>query len=232
MQRSSVVLFLWAFLTPDVFGQLTVSAYLGKSHTPKAGVHVIRPPDTDVFFDGVSFEDRSFRRPLYYGIRSGYMVTPAAGIEAEFIHIKVFARVNEPVMASGRLPATGGITTTLAPATVLQQYNISHGLNLLLGNFVLKRELRPRLDLSFRAGLGMAIPHPEIRAFGQALDEYQRHGAAVQFAGGAEFELTRGLFWLGEYKFTNTSPRFEIESAAVENTFATHHVVTGIGFRF
>jgi hypothetical protein len=123
-------------------------------------------------------------------------------------------------------------TATLSPADVVQQYNVSHGLNLLFGNLVLQREVVPRLDLAFRAGLGMAIPHPEIRAFGQALDRYEHHGAALQLSGGANFALTTHLSWLAEYKFTTTSPRFEVGSATVENAFRTHHVVTGIGIRF
>jgi opacity protein-like surface antigen len=78
----------------------------------------------------------------------------------------------------------------------------------------------------------MTVAHPEIRAFGAVLDEYQVHGAAIQLAGGAEFALTRRLFVLGEYKFTSTSPLFEIGGATIDSSFATHHVVAGLGWRF
>ena len=130
------------------------------------------------------------------------------------------------------LPGAGNTPATLAPSVILQQYNVSHGLNLLLGNLVLRRRLMPRLGVSFRAGLGMTIAHPEIRAFGQTLEEYQRQGVAVQLGGGVEFDLTRRLFWLGEYKFTNTNPRFEVGSATIHNSFSTHHAVTRLGLRF
>jgi opacity protein-like surface antigen len=170
---------------------------------------------TDVVLNSVDFEDRSFEGPLYYGLRAGYMATPRFGVEAEFIHMKAFARVSETV-----------------PGDVLQQYGVSHGLNLLLGNFVVRHKLTGSLAVSVRAGLGTAIPHPEIRAFGETLDEYLVQGVAVHFAGGAEFNLTRRLFWFGEYKFTTTRQRFKLAASTVENRFATHHLVTGLGLRF
>jgi hypothetical protein len=214
------------------FAQWTASAYVGKTRTQASNLNVVRQPDTDVFFNNVGFDDRSFSGPLYYGARAGYGFTPTIGFEGEFIHIKAFARVDEPAEASGMLPPAGRVMGMLAPSIVLQQYNVSHGLNLILGNLILRHEFIPRLDAVFRAGLGVTVAHPEIRAFGEALDEYQLHGAAIQLAGGAEFELTRPLFVLGEYKFTSTSPRFEIGGARIESSFATHHLVAGLGFRF
>ena len=62
-------------------------------------------------------------------------------------------------------------------------------------------------------------------------EEYQLH-AATQLAGGGDFELTRHVFWLAEYKFTATRQHFELGSTTIESTFATHHLVTGLGYRF
>ena len=208
------------------------SAYLGKAYTHSADIQVVHDPVTDVSFNNVEFDDRSFDGPLYYGVRAGYMFRPAIGAEGEFIHLKAYARVNDPVIASGVLQGVGRITTPLPPSVVLAQYNVSHGLNLLIGNFVLRPALADRLDLTFRAGLGVSIPHPEIRAFDATLDEYQWHGTAVQLGSGLEFELTPRLFWLGEYKFTSTSPRFEVGGGTVQSSFTTHHFVTGVGLRF
>jgi lipid A oxidase len=192
--------------------QWNASAYIGKTHTVNADLHVAQVPATSVVLNDIGFDDRSFRPPLYYGLRGGYLLKPTVGFEAEFIHVKAFAR--------------------LPPAIAIQQYNVSHGLNLLLGNLVLQRQIVRRLDLCVRTGFGVAIPHPEIRAFGQTLEQYELHGVAMQLAAGVNFELTRHMFWLAEYKFTTTKPRFEIGSATIENTFSAHHIVTGLGFRF
>jgi hypothetical protein len=54
----------------------------------------------------------------------------------------------------------------------------------------------------------------------------------VQFGGGVDVALTGRLFWLGEYKFTTTRPRFEAGGGFIETSFETHHFVTGIGLRF
>jgi lipid A oxidase len=214
------------------FAQWNASAYIGKTHTLKADIHVLRPSDTDIVFKNAGFDDRSFRKPLYYGLRGGYIFKGSAGVEAEFIHIKAFAQLDRPVVAERDVQGVIQTSARMVPAVVIQQYNVSHGLNLLLGNFVLQREITERVDLSLRAGLGVAIPHPEIRAFGQVLERYERQGAAIQFAAGTNLAVTRHLFWLGEYKFTTTNARFQIGSATIQNAFSTHHIVSGFGVRF
>jgi lipid A oxidase len=231
MNKFGLCLFLSILAPLGASAQWTVAAYIGKTHTADADIRVISRPTTDVLFHNVAFDDRSFQGPLYYGLRADYMLSRSTGFEAEFMHIKAFARVNEPVPASGTLPVLGNVTTPVPPGLVLPQYNVSHGLNLVLGNFVLRHELSRRMALDFRAGLGVAVPHPEIRALGATLEEYQLKGSAMQVAGGGDFELTRHVFWLAEYKFTRTRPRFELGSVSIENTFATHHLVTGLGFR-
>lgn len=209
-----------------VYGQWTASAYLGKSFSHAADVRVRETIGTDVTFRGVSFDDRSFQSPQYYGVRAGYATLGWLGIEGEFIHFKVYGRVNDAV------PASGTMTGNVAPSVLVQQYNLSHGLNLLVGNVVVRRELRRKLRLGLRAGAGVAIPHAEIRAFSQAVDEYELHGAALHLSSGVEWDLRSGFYMLGEYKFTYTHPRFELGSWRIENRFATHHLVGGIGIRF
>jgi lipid A oxidase len=224
---------LLLFLFPTAIrAQWSVSGYIGQTHTRNQDVQAFRSPDTDVSFKDVEFDDRSFNTPLYYGFRASYAVSPLVRVEGEFIHNKVFGRVDEPVPASGTVPPIGNLTATVPPFLVVQRYNVSHGYNLLFGNVVLQRQVIPRLSVAFRAGVGIGIPHPEMQAFGETIDEYQIQGTAVQFGGGVEVSLTRHLFWLGEYKFTSTHPRFELGGGFVETSFQTHHFVTGIGVRF
>src|SRR5262249_33998265 len=177
MMKTWGCLFLSTVVPLSASAQWTAAAYIGKTHTADADIRLISRPSTDVLFNDVGFDDRSFQGPLYYGLRAGYMLTRSTGIESEFIHIKAFARVNEPVQAKGSLPALGKVNMTVAPAVVLPQYGVSHGLNLVFGNFVWRHELTSRLALTVRPGLGVAVPHPEIRALGgAALEESQLHG--------------------------------------------------------
>ena len=69
-----------------------------------ADLHVAQVPATSVVLNDIGFDDRSFRPPLYYGLRGGYLLKPTVGFEAEFIHVKAFAR--------------------LPPAIAIQQYNV------------------------------------------------------------------------------------------------------------
>jgi hypothetical protein len=210
------VAFLALVQAVPIAGQWQAAAYVGKAVTANTTLRISPAAGAVVLvFKDFQFEDRSFQTPLYYGLRGGYMIGPRIGVEGEFIHVKVFGRVED-----------------LPPALQVQQYNVSHGLNLLLANFVFRRVLTDRFDLALRGGIGIGIPHPEIRMLGEALEKYQIRGAAFQTSGGIEFKLASRLLWLGEYKFTGTNPRFELRSSRIENRFLTHHFVTGLGIRF
>src|SRR5215475_5435993 len=89
---------LWFALFPlNASAQLIGSADVGGSFTQDADIHVTRPPDIDVVFHDVGFDARSFKGPIYFGVRGGYMFKPSFGLEAEYIHIEAFAQLNDPV---------------------------------------------------------------------------------------------------------------------------------------
>jgi len=207
---NACLLLLFALMPCHAAADWTAAAFLGRASTADADIHVTNL-NTDVTFHDVRFDDRSFQSPPYYGYRVGFAFKPAAGVEGEFIHMKAFARVNAPV---------------------LQQYNVSHGLNLVLANFVSRQRLADRFAVALRAGSGFAVPHAEIRAFGEAVDEYQVHGAVFQVAAGLEAGLSRRVFVIAEYKITATRQRFEAGDGVIGNTFRTQHVIGGVGFRF
>ena len=55
---------------------------------------------------------------------------------------------------------------------------------------------------------------------------------AWQVAGGIEIKLWRGLYALGEYKFTRTRQRGTIFSGEAESLLRSHHGVFGLSYRF
>src|SRR5688572_5384416 len=146
-----VLCLIWLAAAP-VFAsaQWTAAAYIGKAHTADADIRVTGGSVTDVVFNKVDFEDRAFEGRVYYGLRTGYMWTSQFGLEAEFIHMKAFARVSEPVTFTGTLPTPVTANTTV-PGEVLPQYGVSHGLNLVLGNFVVRHKLTNSLAVGVRA---------------------------------------------------------------------------------
>ena len=227
----AAAVFLWLVIAGTALAEWSAAGYLGGAWTHDSFLHIDRPQAaTSLRLDGVSFEGRSFESPIYYGYRLGYFWTRRFGLEAEFIHMKVYARTERTVKAHGTLrgsPVDGSIRM----GEFVRRFSVSHGANFLLGNFVI-RQPAGRLTLAARFGLGPSIPHPETELDGVFQQQYELGWPAVQAAAGVEFPLWRGLFWLGEYKLTRSRENVRIPGGTAETLLRSHHVVSGIGIRF
>ena len=222
-------------------GGWVVAAYLGGASTRPTSLTIAQPGlNTRLAFEGVRLDGRSFDPPLYYGLRGGYFFRrrPWLGAEAEFIHLKVFSDPAQRVTASGLLRGQplGG---ELPLGQVVRQYSVSHGVNLLLFNLAARRGVGEgrgardgRLILAGRAGVGPTIPHTESNVEGQAQQQYELGRVAWQLAGGAEVRLWRGLYALGEYKFTRTRQRGGVFGGEAHAPLRTHHGVFGLSYHF
>jgi hypothetical protein len=222
----------------DGNGGWFVAAYLGRAHTRNSDLTILQPCfGTDLTFSDVGFDSRSFRPPLYYGIRGGYFLNrmPFLGFETEFIHLKVFANSQQRVRVSG-VRRIVPINAELPLGDIVQQYSISHGVNLLLVNVATRHRLERvadgRLFLTARAGLGPTIPHTESRIEGQGQEQYEIGRLAWQASGGAEFRLWRQWYLFGEYKFSRTRQRGKVFAGTAESLLRTHHGVFGVGYYF
>jgi hypothetical protein len=191
----------------------TAAAFVGASATRAATVTLARPAaGSRVTWTGVSFDSRSFASPPYYGYRIRW--TPSAdaraGIEAELIHLKVYAR-----------------TGALAP--IVERFSISHGLNLLLGNVVWRQPLRRGLRLAARAGAGIAIPHAESRVGGIDQEQYEISSAALQAAAGPEFATSPHTRAFVEYKVTTAAPAVAVAGGTIKGRYTSQHLAAGLG---
>ena len=184
-------------------GGWVVAAFIGGAHTFSSDLTISQPAlGNNLNFERVRFNSRSFDSPLYYGFRGGYFIRrmPFLGIEAEFIHLKVFSDPQQQVRVTGQHRSVA-IDRELPLGEIVEQYSVSHGVNLLLFNIAGRRRI-DRLILTARAGLGPTLPHTESRIEGQGQEQYEVGSFGWQAAGGVEFKLWRGLYVLGEYKFT------------------------------
>jgi len=216
-----------------------ISGYIGGAQTQNASIAFNEPGrNTSLRLSGVQWEGRSFEGPLYYGVRGGRFFHRYVGFETEFIHLKVFALVDRTVQASGvvRGAPVGG---TVPMNTYVQRFSISHGNNLLLGNVVGRYDLwragnerLGRVLLTMRVGFGGSIPHPETQFLGSFREHYQGGGFAYQIAGGGEFRLWRGLYALGEYKYTNNREQIVTGTGTADTRLRSHHGVTGLAIHF
>ena len=221
-------------------GGFVVSAYLGAAKTAPTDLTISQPAlNTDITFQDIRLASRSFDPPLYYGYRAGYYFPqlPFLGVEAEFIHLKVYSNPQQRVRAAGvrrGAPVNGEIRL----GDVVQQYSISHGANFLLFNAAARSGFFPadanrnRLVLTARAGIGPTIPHTESNIEGNQRGQYEIGRLGWQLAGASELKLFRGLYALGEYKYTQTRQRGKIFSGTARSFLRTHHGVFGLSYHF
>jgi len=219
----------------------TLALYLGGAHTSPSELRITQPGlNNRLSFEQVRFEGRSFNGPLYYGARVGIFPRrkSAIGAEAEFTHIKVYADPGQRVRVTGH---NGGnpIDRLIALGDLVEQYSISHGVNLLLFNIVGRRAISRaqssqggRLILAGRFGLGPTIPHTESTIGGSHQEQYELGSLAWQVAGGVEIHLTRGLFLLAEYKFTRSKQKGRVNAGEAESLLRSHHGVIGLSYHF
>ena len=191
------------------------AGYLGGAHSQSNTLNIDQvSTNTNLSLTKVAYEDHPFGDRWYYGGRLGYFFSEHAGLEVEFNHLKVYARVDETALAEGTLRGAA-ISAEIPINSVVQSFGITHGVNLLLVNAVWRREiLTPasggpsRFTFSARLGAGGSVPHSESEVLGaRTTGRYESGGFSLQAAGGLEYRIWHGVHGLGEYQVTRTLGR-------------------------
>jgi hypothetical protein len=216
-----------------------IAGYIGGARTLSSDVILKRlDPQTRLTFDKVAFTGKSFESPIYYGYRVGHYFTKHIGLEGEFIHLKVHANLGRVLTVHGTIDGLPVLRQAPMRAYA-DQFEVSHGLNMLLFNVVLRQGLfggpeprDARVALVVRAGTGPTIPRPEVIVFGAAGGAYEVGPVAVQGSAGLEIKLWRGLHVLTEYKYTFTPTSFAIPNGTASFDVHSHHFVTGLAIHF
>ena len=237
---AALLLILALIGTPcSAHAEWVAAGFLGGAATHRTTLEIEQPVRlTALEIENVSFAGRSFESPLYYGYRLMWAPTSQArlGVEVEFIHLKVSADTDAAVHMEGELRGQV-INGTFRLDEVVQRFAISHGLNLLLGNLVIRQPLAgepsatPRLLFVGRLGAGPTIPHAETTVEGTTQEQYQWGRIAAQAAAGLEWRFTRRLAALAEYKLTATPQRVHIPDGTASATIISHHIVAGVAWR-
>jgi lipid A oxidase len=164
--------------------------------------------------DHVKWEGKSFEMPPYWGLRATWWRNERFGYGAEINHAKVYA--DDPESYGYEL------------------LELTDGINLLTANVWRRWPNDGRWTPYAGAGLGVAIPHVEVKPMGEARTfGYQLTGPAVQLVAGASWEIDPKWSVFGEYKLTWSSHEMDLDSGGTLSTdIITNALNIGLGFRF
>ncbi len=241
--RVALVVLIAGFLVlascPPAHADWTIAAFLGVAGTRSSSLRIDRPAsDTALTFDPIDYRGESFTSPVYYGYRVGWILpfAPKLAVEAEFIHLKVFADTSATITVRG-VERGRTVNRQQRLDQTVQLFSISHGANFALANLVFRQPLvthpkGDRVTVSARAGLGPTVPHAESTIAGAFQEQYELGSLGWQLAAGLEVRLMKGLHAIGEYKLTRTNQQVGVTGGHARTLLRTNHLVFGAGYRF
>lgn len=213
----------------------TLGAFLGGASTQASSIQLRQPSQaTHLILSPVHYDSESLDSPIYYGYRVGFFPGSGwLGIEGELVHLKVVADTARTARFDGALQ--GEVLADTRPlAPFVERFSISHGVNLLLVNAVVRKaaggraSAPPRWFLVGRFGAGASRPHPESTIGGLSLERYEWGSLSAQAAAGVELRLTTHLYLSGEYKLTRTIQDVSVVDGTARTPLTSHHLAAGV----
>jgi hypothetical protein len=153
-------------------------------------------------------------------------------VEGQFVHLKAISSPAQVVPASGRRHGEP-LPDRVPVATVLEHFELSHGLNLLLVNAVAIAPLGRRRDsapvyLTWRVGAGPTLPHVEVSVRGRDVDAYQWAAPVWHVGAGATLRLKGPLSATVDAAVTRTHQRVHGGDAEISGRFTSRHLTAGL----
>jgi lipid A oxidase len=220
--------------------QTVLSFYSGKSFSADSDLRIRQPgQNTDLQFEGVSYDDESFASPIYYGIRVTHFFKrqPWLGASIDFFHYKVIAETERTVHAIGTEQGVP-VDRSQPLGDTIQRFSISHGVNYLtlnvLGRLRWQRDERfpdGRLQPYAGAGVGGLLLHPESNIGGASFQQYEWNGLGYQLLLGVEYRVTDRWGLFAEYKFNRRRVNVEIAGGSADTRLQTNHLAVGTSYR-
>ena len=224
-----------------------IRVYTGAGITSPSDLRIRQPSvGTDLTFEQAQWEHKSLSTDWtrdsipYVGVRAGAFLrsAPWLSVSAEVVHFKIFAPEDAPLRIRGTQLETS-IDTTAPMAEFVDQYQISNGVNLVMGNVIgHTRFVRSpgfedgRMTAYTGFGAGVTIPFTRATIDGQSQGRYHWGRPATQVLVGASWDVSRRWDVSGEYKFTATTADGAVPLGDSRSGLHTHHVVLGVGFFF
>lgn len=236
---AAAILFVAACKAPPAAAEAFLDLYTGKSFTLNSDIRIKQATlGNDVTVHDVSFDDKSFDTPPWYGLRAGYYLEkhPWLGLAIEFFHFKMIADTSESKRVTGTRSGAP-IESVTRVDSIIQQFQVTHGVNYVMFDVLVRHPLledrerfrRGRVQLYGGLGVGPVIAHAENRIDSLKNDEgYEVAGAGIQAFVGARTLLFKHFGVFAEYKFTHSSLDVGIASGRAGLDENTHHLIGGI----
>jgi lipid A oxidase len=243
-QRSLNLLLVGLFLaSTSAFAEITLGVYAGQSFIDNGDLNLTQG-NTNLNYKNISWDDKSFESPIFYGARIGYWFNDAPnwGVSVDFSHLKNYLVDSETVNVNGiqnGIPLNGNIPIN---STNLQSFNMSHGLNTITFNGQYRwfpagqrdQTLLGRMNLYTGLGAGFSVPHVEAIVSGISTYEYQAGaGPVVNGMLGINYDIYRFISGFAEYKLTYAEVEDQLKGGGTINTETVNHqLIFGLAAHF
>ncbi|CAL1241618.1 outer membrane beta-barrel protein [Candidatus Methylocalor cossyra] len=240
---AGIVLAILTALTGPARAELDLRFYAGKSVTDDGDL-TLKQGNTHLTLHGVTWQDKSFESPIYWGARIGYWFDsrPNWGLSIDYTHAKTYLDDTRNARVSGIRDGVpvGGVEPIQRS---IESFNMSHGLNMITFNGMYRwfaagrrdESLLGRLQLYAGLGAGFSVPHVEAELKGRPRTyEYQAGaGPVVNGMVGVNYDLYKFLSGFLEYKLSYADVDAELKGGGTISTeTVTHQFVFGVAAHF
>ncbi|OWW18455.1 hypothetical protein AYR66_00430 [Noviherbaspirillum denitrificans] len=189
-------------------------------------------------FRDVDWSARPLHPAPYYGLRYTHFFTtsPAWAVAVDYTHYKVYAKTDRTVLVQGLW--NGSTVNTTAPlANYVQQFEISHGVNMLSINGIYRWQNLAIATgkLQPYAGIGLVYywMHSESTVGGVFHEtSYQSSGNGLQVLAGAQYKITPQVYAFAEAKFNRARADVNITDGQADTRLRTLHALVGLSYAF
>lgn len=213
-----------AAVSTPAAAEFELSLYMGVQSVSESTLSGTLPGGGAVSRD-MSWRGNSLDSPFYYGGRAMWWTRTDLGFGLEGTHAKAYA--------------SGGDKAALG----VDRLELSDGHNIITAN-VMKRWPdiigTPRVTPYLGAGVGVAIPHVDIRVSGASSRTYgyEMTGPALRGIAGMKYDLNENWALFGEYQITWSDNDMSVDpdpaqtSGKFKTDILTHALNIGVSYSF
>lgn len=196
--------------------EFELSGYTGFQTSPHSVVKGEDPGGLGDFDFTAGWEGKSLTLPPYYGFRGTWWQNDKIGYGLEFNHAKVYAD-NETKRDEG-----------------IERLEFTDGLNLITVNVMRRFPGETRAWTPYiGAGVGISVPHVDVKTEGGKTFGYQYTGPAVQWVAGVSYPMTDRWNVFGEYKGSYSQNKADLDNGGtLETNIVTNALNVGVSFNF